>query len=60
MWENGKGKSREEKLRIIVTERDRILNPPVTSNAPLLNPLLRNFSILIIPLVMIMLRKLMS
>jgi len=33
MWQNGKGKRREETLRMITTERDRILNPLVTSHA---------------------------
>ena len=38
MWQNGKGKSREETLRMIATERDRILNPPVTSHATIVKP----------------------
>jgi len=33
MWQNGKGKSREKTLKMIATERNRILNPPVTSHA---------------------------
>jgi len=32
LWQNDKGKSREETLVMIATERDRILNPPVTSH----------------------------
>jgi len=39
MWQNGKGKSREETLKMIATERDRILNPPFTSHATIVtNP----------------------
>jgi len=38
MWQNGKGKSREETLRMIAAERDRILNPPVTSHATIIKP----------------------
>ena len=41
MWQNGKGKSREETLRMIATERDRILNPPVTSHATIVKPPVR-------------------
>jgi len=33
MWQNGKGKSREETLRMIAIERDGILNLLVTSHA---------------------------
>jgi len=33
MWQNGNGKSREETLKMIAAERDRILNVPVTSHA---------------------------
>jgi len=46
MWQNGKGKSREETLRMIATERDRILNPPVTSHATIVkNPVKKLFYI---------------
>jgi len=38
MWQNGKGKSREETLKMIATERDRILNPLVTSHATIIKP----------------------
>jgi len=38
MWQNGKGKSREEILKMIAAERDRILNPPVTSYTTIVNP----------------------
>jgi len=60
MWQNGKGKSREETLKMIAAERDRILNPPVTSHATIVKPPVKKLVILIIPLVMIMSRKLMS
>jgi len=38
MWQNGKGNRREETLKMIATERDRILNAPVTSHAPNVKP----------------------
>jgi len=38
MWQNGKEKSREETLKMIATERDRILNPPVTYHATIVKP----------------------
>jgi len=38
MWQNGKGKSREETLRMIAAERDRILNTSVTSHAAIVKP----------------------
>jgi len=38
MWQNGKGKRREEILKMIATERDRILNLPVTSHATIVKP----------------------
>jgi len=38
MWQNGKGKSREETLKMIATERDRILNSPITSHATIVKP----------------------
>jgi len=38
MWQNGKGESREQTLRMIAAERDRILNPPVTSRATCVKP----------------------
>jgi len=44
MWQNGKGKSKEETLRMIATERDRILNPPVTSHTTIVkNPVKKLF-----------------
>jgi len=46
MWQNGKEKSREETLRMIATERNRILNSPVTSHATILkNPAKKLFYI---------------
>jgi len=38
IWQNGKGKTREETLRMIAAERDRILNPPITSHATVVEP----------------------
>jgi len=38
MWQNGKGKSREETFKIIATERDRILKPSVTSHTTIVKP----------------------
>jgi len=38
VWQNGKGKSREETLKMIAAERDRILNPPVTSHVTIDKP----------------------
>jgi len=38
MWQNGKGKSMKETLRMIATERDRILNAPVTSHSTIVKP----------------------
>jgi len=46
MWQNGKGKSREEILKMIATERDRILNTPVISHATIVKtPIKRLFYI---------------
>jgi len=38
MWQIGEGKSRKETLKMIAIERDRILNPPVTSHATIVKP----------------------
>jgi len=38
IWQNGRGKSREETLIMIAPERDRILNPLVTSYATIVKP----------------------
>jgi len=38
MWQNGKGKSRGETFKMIATERERILNPPITSHATIVKP----------------------
>jgi len=38
MWQNGKGKRKEETLGMIGTERDRILNSPVISYATIVKP----------------------
>jgi len=45
-WQNGKGKSRGETLRMIAAERDRILNPPITSHATIIkHPVKKLFDI---------------
>jgi len=38
MWQIGKGKSREETIKMIATERDRILNLHVTSHDTIVKP----------------------
>jgi len=46
MWQNGKGKTREETLKMIAAERDRILKPPITSHATIVkNPTKKLFYI---------------
>jgi len=43
MWQNGKRKSREETLKMIAKERDRILNNPVTSHATIVKSPVNKF-----------------
>jgi len=46
MWQNGKGKSREETLKMIAAESDRILNVPITSRPTIVkNPVKKLFYI---------------